>query len=192
MVALIRPLRNENEASPARRSERSIAFVKAWATIPRKGFIPDKADFRPERLAAFLNDVYLVELHEDLENRIRFRIAGEHIRNGLGFELKGRNYIDFVPDDHRAMSGMSMHRMFAPQPCGRWVRKCITRPGREQNIVELTQLPMMDRTHGVKLVIGIAEGFAEALLQSDCGSQGVLFENLESEHFFDIGAGLPA
>jgi hypothetical protein len=61
-----------------------------------------------------------------------------------------------------------------------------------QNIVELTQLPMMDRARGVKLVIGIAEGFAEALLQSDCGSQGVLFESLKSEHFFDISVELPA
>ena len=75
MAALIRPLQEPigPAASGTQRTERSHAFQRAWAAIPRDSSIPDKTDFRPERFASFLADIYLVELHTEAYRRVLFR-----------------------------------------------------------------------------------------------------------------------
>lgn len=188
MVALFRPAGKESEAEPAFRSARSLAFAKAWATIPKTGVVPDKADFRPECLAPFLADIYLVELHEDDARRVLFRLAGEHIRNSLGLDLRGHNYLDFVPEEHRETSGVSMKLMFASRPCGRWVRKEVVHKDGFRERLDLTQLPMTDKAKGLRLVLGIAEGFGKSSSHADGRFR---FEHLDDESFIDIGAGLP-
>ena len=191
MVMRIRPA-HESETPgtiPAFRSEVSIAFERAWSAIPKDGLIPDKADLRPERFAPFLRNAYLVELHDEPERRVLFRIAGEVIRNALGVDLRGRNYIDFVPEEHRATSGTSMKLMFGAQPCGRWVRKEVVHRDGFRQILELTQLPVIDRASGLQLVLGIAEGFGEDVAHTADGR--FRFECLDHEQFIDIGAGLP-
>ncbi len=172
-----------------RRSERSLAFEAAWRRIPKTGFIPDKTAFRPERFVPFLNDIYLVELHDDAERRLVFRLAGETIRDAVGLDLKGQNYADFVPPEHRERSGLSMRLMFGPRPCGRWVGKEIVHTDGYRRPIELTQFPLMDTDGGTRLVIGIAEGFASALEHE--GDGAFRFESREEECFIDIGAGLP-
>jgi len=191
MIMRIRPA-HESETPgqmPAIRSEKSIAFEAAWAAIPKLGLVPDKAEFRPERFATFLRNTYLVELHGEIEHRILFRIAGEGIRNALGVDLRGRNYIDFVPEAHRETSGISMNLMFGPCPCGRWVRKKVVHRDGFRQILDLTQFPVSDRASGHRLVIGIVEGFGEDSAHTADGR--FRFEQLDREHFIDIGAGLP-
>ena len=191
MAALIRPLQEPigPAASGTQRTERSHAFQRAWAAIPRDSSIPDKTDFRPERFASFLADIYLVELHTEAYRRVLFRLAGEHIRNALGLDLRGRNYLDFVPDEYRNTSGVSMKRMFASPPCGRWIRKEVVHGDGFRERLDLTQLPMTDRAKGLHLVLGIAEGFRPDAPHAADGH--FHFERLNSEHFIDIGAGLP-
>jgi hypothetical protein len=191
MVMHIHPVR-ESEASGAilpPRSGTSIAFEQAWSAIHKDGLVPDKAELRPERFAPFLRTAYLVELHDEPERRILFRIAGETIRNALGVDLRGRNYIDFVPEPHRETSGISMNLMFAPRPCGRWVRKEVVHRDGFRQILDLTQFPVSDRASGHRLVIGIVEGFGEDSVHAPDG--GFRFDQLDREHFIDIGAGLP-
>lgn len=180
-------------ASPCHRrmrSQQSLAFQQAWATIPKQGLVPDKADFRPERLAPFLNDIYLVELTGDPERRLVFRLAGQTIRNALGIDLRGLSYADFVPEEHRLHAGISMDLMFGPRPCGRWIGKDIVHLDGYREPIELTQLPMTDRATGARLVLGIAEGFGAAGMHE--GEGQFCFECRETEYFIDIGAGLPA
>lgn len=173
------------------RSERSLAFQRLWAEIPRSGFIPDKTAFRPERFASFLPDIYLVELNPEVERRLIIRLAGQNIRDHLGTDIKGMNYADFVPPEHRELSGTSMHRMFGARPCGRWVRKEIVHTQGYRERIEMTQLPMLDTHDGTHLVLGIIEGFGESLPDGNDGT-GFRFESFEAEHFIDTGAGLPA
>lgn len=191
MIMRIRPA-HESETPgtiPAFRSEASIAFEEAWVAIPKNGLIPDKADLRPERFAPFLRNAYLVELHDEPERRVLFRIAGEGIRNALGVDLRGRNYIDFVPEEHRDTSGISMKLMFGAQPCGRWVRKEVVHRDGFRQLLDLTQFPMHDRANGLHLVIGIVEGFGEDVAHTADGR--FRFECLDHEQFIDIGAGIP-
>lgn len=183
-------IEGEAPACPAR-SAKSIAFQEAWAGIPKSAFIPDKADFRPERLKAFLNDVYLVELHAEAERRVLFRLAGQSVRDGLGIEMRGLNYVDFVPPEHREASGTSMRKMFGPVPCGRWARKEIVHRDGFRELIELTQMPMTDNASGGWLVIGIVEGFGENRAHAEADNGRFRFESLDAEHFIDIGAGLP-
>lgn len=176
-------------AAPRSRSPKSIAFEKAWAAIPRQGIIPDKADFRPERLAAFLNDIYLIEFNDDPARRLTVRLAGQTIRNGLGCDLRGMSYADFVPPEHRAHTGGSMGLMFGPRPCGRWVSKEIVHLDGFREPIELTQFPMLEAATGARLILGIAEGFGA--LNTHEGDGNFLFECRDAERFIDIGAGLP-
>lgn len=183
-------MEGEAPACPAR-SAKSIAFQEAWAGIPKSAFIPDKADFRPERLKAFLNDVYLVELHDEADRRVLFRLAGQSIRDGLGIDMRGLNYTDFVPSEHRERSGISMQLLFGPVPCGRWVRKEIVHRDGFRELIQLTQFPMTDLASGARLVLGIVEGFGEDHTHADADEGNFRFENLDMEHFIDIGAGVP-
>lgn len=176
------------QMSPAR-SERSLAFQTAWLKLPRIGLIPDKANFRPERLARFLNDIYLVEMSDDPAARLHFRLAGTTLRDRLGLDLKGQNYADFVPTEHREQSGLSMRLMFGSRPCGRWVRKEIVHTDGYREPIELTQFPMTDLSTGTRLVLGIAAGFGDDLSHEAAGEFTI--ENHETERFIDIGAGLP-
>lgn len=173
----------------ARRSARSIAFQRAWSAIPKTGLIPDKADFFPERMAGFLADIYLVELNEAHDRRLVIRLGGQNIRDHLGVDLKGMSYIDFVPEEHREMSGTSMRRMFGSRPCGRWIRKEIVHRDGYRELIEMTQFPMIDAQEGCRLVLGIIEGLGEGLRHEPPGE--FLFENYEGECFIDTGAGLP-
>lgn len=174
---------------PALRSGTSVAFEEAWAAIPKHGLVPDKAELRPERFAPFLRTAYLVELHDEPDRRILFRIAGEGIRNALGVDLRGRNYIDFVPEEHRETSGTSMKRMFGEQPCGRWLRKEVVHRDGFRQLLELTQFPVSDRANGLQLVLGIAEGLGEDIAHTADGRFRI--ECLDHEQFIDIGAGRP-
>lgn len=175
-------------AAPAR-SQKSLAFQQAWASIPKEGLVPDKSAFRPERLAAFLNDIFLVELTDNPGHRLTFRLAGQAIRDGVGCELRGMNYSDFVPAVHREHAGSSMLLMFGPRPCGRWISKEVVHPDGFHEPIELTQLPMLDAATGTRLILGIAEGFGT--LERHEGDGNFLLENRDVEHFIDIGAGVP-
>ncbi|MGB6085116.1 PAS domain-containing protein [Parvibaculum sp.] len=171
------------------RSERSLAFEAAWLKLPRSGLIPDKADFRPERLAPFLNDIYLLELSDNPSARLHVRLAGATLRERLGVDLRGQNYADFVPSEHREQSGLSMRLMFGPVPCGRWVRKEIVHTDGYREPIELTQFPMTDHSTGMRLVLGIATGFGDSFAHEPEGEFTI--ENRDTEEFIDIGAGVP-
>lgn len=170
-------------AAATPRSALSLAFQKVWSAIPRHGLpIPDKADFRPERFACFLPDMYLVELHDVPGKRVPIRLAGNNIRDHLGVDVKGMNYADFVPPERQHAAGASMPKMFASPPCGRWVRKDILHKDGYREVIEMTQLPLLEAKTGMQLVIGIIEGFGEEL-----HGEGVFrFEDREAEIFFDL------
>lgn len=167
----------------------SFAFQQAWLAIPKEGLIPDKSAFRPERLAAFLNNIFLVEFTDNPGHRLNFRLAGQAIRDGVGRELRGMNYSDFVPAAHRDHAGHSMNLMFGPRPCGRWVSKEIVHMDGFHEPIELTQFPMLDAAAGTRLILGIAEGFGTLVRHE--GNGNFHFENRDAEYFIDIGAGVP-
>ena len=165
------------------RSALSHAFEKVWAAIPKHGQkIPDKADFRPERFVRFLPDMYLVELHDVPGKRLPIRLAGNNIRDHLGVDLKGVNYADFVPPERQAMAGASMPKLFEPTACGRWVRKDILHKDGYREMIEMTQLPLLEAKTGTRLVLGLIEGFGEELH----GEGEFRFLDREAEVFFEL------
>lgn len=184
-----RAIEVEARAAPAR-SQKSLAFQRAWQAIPKEGFIPEKSSFRPERFAPFLNSIFLVELSDDPARRLLIRLAGQEIRDGLGCELRGMSYSDFVPEEHRNLAGSSMQLMFGPRPCGRWVGKEVVHFDGYREPIEMTQLPMIDGASGTRLVIGIVEGFGAQESHRIDGK--FRFESRDREYFIDIGAGVPA
>jgi hypothetical protein len=167
----------------APRSASSFAFQKVWTAIPRHGKpIPDKADFRPERFARFLADIYLVELNDVPGKRLPIRLAGNNIRDHLGVDVKGMNYADFVPPERHAMAGASMPKMFGSPPLGRWIRKDIVHKDGHREMIEMTQLPLLEAKTGTRMVIGLIEGFGEELH----GEGEFRFEDRDVEIFFEL------
>ena len=176
---------NSGISPDAGRSPTSLAFQRAWEAIEKTGSIPDKAQFRPERFAAFLPIIYLLELNAGTENRLIIRLVGERVRGGLGLNLTGENYIDYVSAERRPTSGASLFSLFET-PRGRWVQKTLVhRSGFCQDIA-LTQFPMMSEADGKHFVIGIAEGLHEDLRHDPDGR--FHFENGGADLFIDIGA----
>ena len=183
MIAETDPGETGTMKATAPRSARSRDFERVWAAIPRHGqAIPDKADFRPERFARFLADIYLVELHDVPGKRLPIRLAGNNIRDHLGIDVKGMNYADFVPPERQAMAGASMPRMFEAPVCGRWIRKDILHRDGHREMIEMTQLPMFEATTGRRLVLGLIEGFGEELH----GEGHFRIESRDAEVFFDL------
>ncbi|MGX1199108.1 hypothetical protein [Parvibaculum sp. MBR-TMA-1.3b-4.2] len=174
-----------NDASPdAGRSPTSLAFQRAWEAIEKTGPIPDKAQFRAERFAAFLPIIFLLELNAGPENRLIVRLAGERFRSGLGLNPTGENYIDYVTREHRPNSGASLFSLFDTPPRGRWVQKTLVHGSGFRQDITFTQFPMISKADGQRFVIGIAEGIREDLRHAPDGR--FHFENGGTDLFIDI------
>ena len=177
---------NSGAGPVAERSPTSLAFQRAWEAIEKTGPIPDKAQFRAERFAAFLPIIFLLELNAGPENQLIVRLAGERFRAGLGLNPAGENYIDYVTREHRPNSGASLFSLFDTPPRGRWVQKTLVHGSGFHQDITLTQFPMGSETDGKRFVIGIAEGLHEDLRHAPDGR--FHFENGGVDLFIDIGA----
>jgi hypothetical protein len=169
-------------------SRKSVEFVDYWDALPKSGFIPSRRDFDPCKQGPVLSSYVIHELVSP--EVIRVRLAGTDIREQYGFEITGRNYLDFVDDWRRETASRSIF-LICDHPCGlRASLRSETRSGRIMSN-ESVGLPMRDNNGAATLVyyqsnLIDVEGYREP------SEDEILNIDVVNEVYFDLGAGIPS
>jgi hypothetical protein len=110
------------------------------------GVIPHKNDLNLQNFVAVIPHLALVAVTKP--DKCIYRIAGERLKERVGFNLTGRNYYDFVPPERRDVAARAMH-MVIDTPCA--VRAEIQQnySGGMALMIEATGFPLKSSEPGI-------------------------------------------
>ncbi|WP_276327701.1 PAS domain-containing protein [Kiloniella majae] len=94
---------------------RSQALLDYWLSLPREGVLPLRSCFFPEKVPQILPSLIIYEMVN--KDFIRFRLAGTAVRERMGFDPTGQNYLDYVADERKVKASQSFFSV-VEQPCG--------------------------------------------------------------------------
>ena len=97
------------------RSERSRLFASRYTDLTGRGDVPARSALLPETMPRILSSFVILEVEGP--GVVRFRLAGTREVDRYGFEVTGRNYIDFVPQARRKAAFAAFLTMDV-HPCG--------------------------------------------------------------------------
>lgn len=141
--------------SIGKRSELSLTFERRWSEIRREGeLVPPRAAFEPVNLIEFLPTLALVEIDPQARS-MPVKLAGSAIRDLIGFELTGRDFLETHTDLDEA--AVWQHRTtYHDHPCGRYEVLDIKFSGGFRVECCLTILPLWG-TNQQRLIVLYAE-----------------------------------
>nr|WP_298684678.1 hypothetical protein [uncultured Dongia sp.] len=118
-----------------------------------------------------------------------YRIAGERLKERVGFNMAGRNYYDFVPPERRAFAARAMH-MVIETPCAFRAEIQQSYSGDIALMIEATGFPLRSEESGIDGFILFADQSIERdadYLDSGLQLQGA---NVMRRDLIDIGFGV--
>jgi hypothetical protein len=166
---------------------RTRIFNEYWQSLPKRNFLPDRDQIDLTQLKDILPSFVILQYESPV--MVRFRLAGTEEVQRYGFEVTGRNYLDFVPD-HRKQEAVSTFKTMLKQPCG------------SLHLIEtVTSLGRVICNEAIGYPMRGSDGKADQLLFQSNDLDGKLSPyqrtDVVAEHrrilqrrFIDIGAGL--
>ncbi|MFM2044499.1 MAG: hypothetical protein RLY86_3075 [Pseudomonadota bacterium] len=100
---------------PDFRSPRSHQYAQYYLSLLGPGRLPQRSAFDVTSQRRIIDSFVILE--REAPGLVRFRLAGTLERRRYGFEVTGRNYLDFVPEDRREGAEAAFRHM-AEHPCG--------------------------------------------------------------------------
>lgn len=97
------------------RTEAAAAFARAWRRWRGDGLLPTRAQMRIEDIAPLLPFVVIVDVLD--RHTMPVRLAGTAVRDTLGVELTGLNYLDLADKGQRERRARLLFDQVR-QPCG--------------------------------------------------------------------------
>lgn len=170
------------------RSKSSLAFQSRWEGLRLPGvLVPKSADIELTHFGEFLPLLIKVEL--DLASRtMLIRLVGSLIRDIVGMELTGTNYLDLV-ENEEAEAGWQNRHPVHNHPCGRYEVVHMRFPGKPTLMGSLTTLPMFG-AQSERLFLVLGEPMTEPPRLEKGQTGGNIIKDNNSA-FFDLGAGVP-
>ena len=168
---------------------RARIFGDYWRSLPKRDFLPDRDQIDLAQLKDILSS--FVILQYESPSVVRFRLAGTEEVKRYGFEVTGRNYLDYVPDERRSAAAKAFETMLS-HPCGSW------------NLIEtVTSSGRVVLNEAIGYPIRGIDGRADQLLFQSNDVEGKLkpyqrkdvvatHRQVLERRYIDIGAGLPA
>jgi hypothetical protein len=166
----------------------NLEFARLWLSWRGDRLLPRRADIELNALRRMLPLVLLIEYRTPDEAIIR--VAGSRLRDFVGYELTGANYIELAPPEDREVRRYRCWTI-ATRPCGsRLIYDHRLESGRVTQ-AEVVSLPLdPDQAGGARMTLAniapltprdpVIEGPARPLL-----------EVASTYAFLDIGAGVP-
>jgi hypothetical protein len=159
-------------------------FYDYWDSLPKVGFIQDRASFNPPAIRDLMPAVTILEIWS--RERIDIRLIGTAIAKGMGIDPTGRNYLDLIAPEAREPYLRLVEAQIA-QPCG---RRSVLRSRNASGIVARTEvlaLPMFHEKSGHHMLVSCfapmeAVGFEKGDYQ---------VRSFEDTEWIDIGTGIP-
>lgn len=164
-------------------------FARHWLAWRGDRLLPDRADLDLNAIRPLLPRLMLFEMRAP--DIIMVRVAGTRLREDLEVELTGRNYVDLVAPEPRAIRS---HRMWstAHHPCAsRLIREHRLNTGRVA-LAEVVTVPFeAPRAGEPRLLLTHFVVFGE---RYEAGEMAAArrFDIVDEFRFLDIGAGVPA
>ena len=168
------------------RSEGSQAFEKKWLEACGDNPIPARDEINLRRFAPFAPRMALIE--PDRQNRtLPIRLAGSGLYEVTGFDVTGRNYLDFVAEEIRENAYRDVITLL-DHPCGLWQITPFQMNGMPPMPVEYTLLP-------ISLEGGTTADLAVVLVtyRLDLYNKPIQFERIEHSKLWswiDLGHGI--
>lgn len=151
------------------------------------GAIPSKNHLEMQTFVRAMPHLALVAVTKP--DKCVYRIAGERLKERVGFNLVGRNYYDFVPPERRAFAARAMH-MVLETPCAFRAEIQQSYTGGVGIMIEATGFPLRAEESGVDGFILFADQAidpADDFFDADPKLQGA---NVTRRDLIDLGFGI--
>jgi hypothetical protein len=170
------------------RSQKSHAFEKQWSEL-RKGDepIPPQKAFDPIAFVDYLPVLVLAEIDLD-EKTMPIRLAGNLIRDFVGFELTGKDFLEYDTNPDTEL-GWEHRRAYHDHPCGRYEVLDIKFGGGFYVECALTILPLIGEKKE-RIVAVFVEPF-ESKVSVIRNERAAIAETVKFGVYLDISAGVP-
>lgn len=168
------------------RSPDSRKFQDLWSLM-REGndLVPLRSSLRPAAFKDFLARIAIVEI--DAENKaMPIRLAGTAICEFVGFELTGKDFLDYHSN---AEPGWSWRLKYHDHPCGRYEELLMTSNRHLKVDCALTHLPMTNAQNTRFLLTLFEPTITKQTVLND--TPAMLSGSARAAEFIDIGAGIP-
>jgi hypothetical protein len=169
-------------------SERALAFGRHYEALMTPGRLPLRSEFDVARLSSVIESFVILE--PEPGGAVRIRLAGGHEVARYGFEVTGRDYLDFVPPWRRDAARAGFLPMVRT-PCG--MRTLIVSQRSSGRVVsnEALGLPFRcDRTGAVHLVFQ-SNDLAEPAPRYGEPETLEVHLDVPERRYIDVGFGLP-
>jgi len=173
------------------RSAESQEFEAFWRSIRGSALVPNRTDFHPSKARRFLPDLVLMEAPSAECPTLRIRLTGQRFDETIGFDMAGRDHLDFMPQQFHA-GVLATARAMIAKPCGLWqITPAHLVSGYALNL-EITAFPLaavgQERSYLITHVRPTG-GVMSATLPVH---NGLSLDTAVAYQFLDIGAGQPA
>ena len=171
------------------RSQDSLRFQDHWESFrAEEELVPQRSSVRPEVLRDLLKTTIIAQVDEE-GARLDVRLAGTTIRDYIGFELTGRNFLDFDESSDDA-NGQEIRKNYHDWPCGRFERLNVVFSNERTFTSDVTVLPLWGNAQERLLLVLVEPPLMTKLgkLQS---STLVATQNSIFATSIDIGNGVP-
>lgn len=163
-------------------------FADHWTSLPKRGFVPHRCDFRPENLGGAMTHMVIHELLSPTD--IRLRLVGSAIARAYDEDITGRNYLDMVAPERRGAASRPFF-LACGHPCGMYTRM---RSVAWRGLLlgrESLGFPMRDDT-GVRWFYSCSTTESDLEPDFDFDNTGsAAVTGVLDRVFLDIGAGVP-
>lgn len=170
------------------RSKSSLAVQEQWSRLRSEGeLILPRSAFDPKYFVEFLPFLVMAEL--DLTTKtMPIRLAGSAIRDLVGFELTGKNFLDFDSEPNKE-PGWRHRVAYHDHPCGRYEVLDVRYSSRLCRECALTILPLLG-SRGERLIFVYVERIESTMPHHDEGT-ATIAEPVKMAMHIDIGSGVP-
>lgn len=165
-------------------SDGARRFFAYWDGLPKDGLLPDLSSVDPDDIVALMPTVTILEYVSP--ERIDMRLVGPVVREVLGFDPTGQNYLELQAAEAKALY-LRLVDVQLSLPCG---RRNILKMRHADGVitrVEAVTLPMRYKLFNRSVILSYF-GTLDIIGFGDGGYQVLDFEDTE---WIDIGAGIP-
>lgn len=166
----------------------TLTFVEAWVGWRGSRMVPRRSDMQLADIKRLLPMVSLLEVRSPTE--VVFRVAGSRMRDYLGFDVTGYNYITFASESFRHIRIWRLQQEVT-RPCGALFIYPHRFPSGYVSPAETISLPIVDGRPGKPpMMLTVVTPLSTRMEDPPENGQREMFYATEFA-FVDIGAGVP-
>ena len=174
----------------AERTPLSVEFEAFWRALPKDGLVPNRRVFLPERAPRFLRHLLLCEALPDGQSCIRMRLVGSEFAARVQRDLKGHDYLQYLPEAYHAAAIESV-RQIVMRPCGLWQIMPVHYERGYAHHIELTVFPLGPGPDGKHLLLILTQVVPALVMPTPTGDKVMATDTALAYRYIDLGAGVP-